>query len=218
MNPKKSSLVLSLLFGAAFFLPADSMLGQSCAPNCVVAQGVDLFKTAAIAGATVADFSNQPLPMDFFCPGSAIFSGQIPLQGVPIVTSSPTTGGADTIIARLTDADLTNGTATVPIEVVALQLEQIAPLQISCSGGSTSWNVSVCLCEDQPTSEIDLTVTDPNGGEFSGTSIRLIPASIRQSVTGRASSFVRPRRIAMRFRLMWLLSNRWSMRAQDRAR
>ncbi|HVR10789.1 MAG TPA: hypothetical protein VMW75_22290 [Thermoanaerobaculia bacterium] len=106
--------------------------------------GIDVWTTPD-DGNTYVDFTSNPVPAGFFCSGSPAFAQQIPVKGSPIVTNP--TGAlkkTDTIVHRLTDATFDQTlTATTNIQVEALSLVQHAPITISCTGGSKTFNVTV---------------------------------------------------------------------------
>src|SRR6476661_2564945 len=95
------AIALSVLVAA----PAMAAAG---APT--IKLGTDLFSTSV---GTQADFTNNPLPADFFCTGSSAFSGSIPLTGVPLTTvPAGIAGSTDTVVQRLADGVFdTTGTA-----------------------------------------------------------------------------------------------------------
>src|SRR5262245_38282312 len=121
----------------------------------IIIHGVDVFQTST-GKPTKADFAKNPIPADFFCKGSAPFTGEIELRGVPLTTApAGVTANGDTIVERLGDGPLTGGTATIPVKVRALQLTGSQPLSIDCPGqGATQWKVDTCLCGPQPTTKI----------------------------------------------------------------
>jgi len=133
----------------------------------IVPAGTDVWATA---NGSITDFSADPLPADFFCPGSAPFGGLVQFTGEPLQTNPPgVAGNADTVIARLKSVDLSSGTAIVPVKVKALSMRSLNPLLITCGDGTTGqWIVRACLCgcdcngEGQPQTELRLTLTDPN--------------------------------------------------------
>jgi kumamolisin len=133
---------------------------------------LDLFTTPAGAG-THADFSSNPIPADFFDPGSAPFGGDIRLQGAPINPFGPL-GPTDTIVQRLAPASLVGpgASATVPIEMVALSLVSSQPITVSYAGGGTEqWSVKVCLSSSMPQPQGSMAITNGTcvneGGTFS---------------------------------------------------
>lgn len=133
-----------------------------------IPKGTDALATA---DGSVADFSLDPLPADFFCPGSAPFTGVIDFVGLPLSTNPPgIVGDADTIIARLAPADLSGGTATVPVKVEAVSMRSRDLVVINCGGVATSWRVKACLCGcecgggAQATTQLDLVLDDPACG------------------------------------------------------
>lgn len=137
------------------------------------ARGVDVFQTSTGA-ATSVDFAPTPIPPGFFCPGSPAFNGAVKLRGVPLSTNPPgVAGNSDTIVERLKDATFGSAPTTVPVRVRALQLTSVDPLTINCASGPTTWRLDVCLCGDQPTTDIAVKVDEPCGcGHFDG-SLRL---------------------------------------------
>jgi hypothetical protein len=106
-----------------------------------------------------------PLPADFFHPGSLPFEGEIKLRGIPI--DPPSLGPTDTIVQRDALAPLsTNGTAaSIPIEIVQLQLQSVQPIVVQPEG--TLWQVFIQLPPSRPASGI-MTIlrVDEQGGQF----------------------------------------------------
>lgn len=131
----------------AFVVLAFPALGQP-----TIQKGVDVFQTSP-AGGTKVDFSFDPIPAGFFCPGSPAFTGTVNLQGVPLATSpAGVAGSADTVVERLADGVFNAvGSATVPVVVRALRLVGTNTIQVFCpnaTGGGvfTQWRVDACLC------------------------------------------------------------------------
>ncbi len=121
-------------------------------PWPTIQKGVDLFETSQ-AGGTQVDFSFNPIPAGFFCPGSPAFTGIVNLKGVPLTTSSAgVAGSADTIVERLADGVFNSaGSATIPVVVRALRLVGTNTIQVVCPSASgtsvlTQWRVDSCLC------------------------------------------------------------------------
>ena len=114
--------------------------------------GSDLFTTAGGGGQTFIDFSDTPIPADFFGPGSDPFSGQVELRGLPLNDNpglappeNVDLGLTDTIIRRNGDIDLTGpgDTETVPVEIVALSLVSVEPITVTFGETSTQWQLEV---------------------------------------------------------------------------
>ncbi|MFL6236135.1 MAG: hypothetical protein ACJ76N_23585 [Thermoanaerobaculia bacterium] len=147
---------------------AAPLAGQTRRPRPIV-HGVDVFQTSA-SRPTSVDFAPHPIPADFFCPGSAPFNGHVELKGVPLATVPPgVLGAGDTVVERLKNGIFSGGTATIPVQVRALQLTSVKPLSISCKSGPTDWKVDVCLCDKQPVTKIVVKVDQPCGcGHFDG--------------------------------------------------
>ena len=119
-----------------------------------VLAGHDLWTTPP--GGAVEDFGGgntpdpnddaPPIPPSFFDPGSDPFLGQVDFVGVPIpLFLGQPTGGADTIVERLTDTNFGTGTTdTIQIELVALSLTSIAPITVTYGGTNPElWDISV---------------------------------------------------------------------------
>lgn len=106
------------------------------------------------------DFRDDPIPADFFAPGSLPFDGVISLVGVPINPSL--LGPTDTIIER---GPVFGGAETVPIELVQLNLRSIEPIQVNFGASPPSFfDVFVSLDAPTPTGAMQLQQTSPSGG------------------------------------------------------
>jgi hypothetical protein len=120
------------------------------------------------------DFGPQPLPADFFGPGSDPFDGIIALKGDPL-GSSPLCPGdlglADMIILRKNVAVLPGipSDFIIDVEIVELSLVSVAPITVSYNGGAYTedWNVEMTISPSAP-SEGSMIITkfDPGGGAF----------------------------------------------------
>jgi hypothetical protein len=123
--------------------------------------GSVLLSTPASAGSKV-DFSSNPIPADFFCPGSAPFTGSVPLQGVPLATNPPgIAGGTDTLVEHLTAAVFSGGTATFSAVLRAMHLASVNDLSIVCGDGTTTlWRMDVCACGPQAATKVAVRI-DP---------------------------------------------------------
>jgi hypothetical protein len=149
----------------ATLVPAAALAG-------LIAPGVDLFKTPG-NGSTYQSFDSNPIPADFFGPGSDPFTGTVYFTGQPLAPTSAL-GPTDTVVER------TGGTTTVcggpqvdvPIEIVALSLVSVQPITVTYGGGSPElWDVRVGVSSlgPQVPGTMTLTQTDPIGGTFSAT-------------------------------------------------
>jgi hypothetical protein len=147
-----------------------SCRGKGLVTPVTVTPGVDAFQTSTTS-ATRVDFSANPIPAGFFCPGSPPFSGSIDLQGVPLDTTPPgIAGNSDTLVERLNDASVGGGGATIQVRVRALRLAGVNPISIPCPGKPPNWRVDVCTCGAQPTTDITVKVDQDCGcGHFDGT-------------------------------------------------
>ncbi|MEM7165223.1 MAG: hypothetical protein AAF581_07135 [Planctomycetota bacterium] len=133
-----------------------------CSPplsDIVIPAGDDCWNTEC--GRTAFSFCQAPLPADFFEPGSLPFEGRVLLEGA--------TPGADTVVRRLQPMLLTDPvpTATVPIELIQLDLVSCAPITVITNGTPVEWDISVGLSPN-PTAlgTLTATKTHPNGGTF----------------------------------------------------
>jgi len=131
-----------------------------------IAIGVDLFRTDP---ATTSIDIVPDLPADFFCPGSPPFGGTISLQGVPL----PGFGDTDTIVERFGDVFPfpVPGTATFPINLVALSLTSVAPITVTgCDPTPQDWRLDVfsgvLFGLPQPFGEMTVLHVVANGGSF----------------------------------------------------
>ncbi len=111
----------------------------------------------------VFDFSSDPIPADFFDPGSDPFAGTIFTEGA--------TGGIDAIVRRLDptiDLDPFPQFDTIDIEIVALNLVSIAPINVTSGGPTFQWDVEIELSVT-PLSlgQMEITKTHADGGTFS---------------------------------------------------
>ncbi len=116
--------------------------------------------------------AGNPIPADFFGPGSDPFAGVVCFEGVPL--GDPTFPNADTLIERASDpfdrCSLPSATPqTVAIEIVALNLVSQAPMTVTFNGGQNPepWDVAVDLSEvSPPTGWLAATKSHCNGGTY----------------------------------------------------
>ncbi len=129
----------------------------------VVYSGTDVWTTPA-DGKTFIYFGADPIPADFFCPGSKVFTGRIYLKGMPLVTDPEGAfGDGDTMMARLDDAVFdSTGVANTRLQFVALSLVSMAPLKTVCG----DFDLTLGLTGSQPVSHDMTIVREGNGGYF----------------------------------------------------
>lgn len=155
---KKFSARWSLVLLVLLAVPAVAADG-------VIRNGVDVWRTSD-GGRSFMDFTFDPIPAGFFCGGSAAFNGRIAWRGVPLATSPPNVFGvgADTVIRRLDDAVFDReGVAVSRLQVAALSLESIEPIQTSCG----LYAVRATLAPGvQPMTEMRIVRTRKHGGYF----------------------------------------------------
>ncbi len=131
------------------------------AADRVIANGVDLWRTPG-DGTSFADFSKQPIPAGFFCPGSPAFTGRIVMKGIPIA-SSQALGNADTVIQRLDNATFNKkGVATTRIQMRAMQFEGVTPGKTACG----DFKAFVRLDGEQPVTTMRIVRDNEKGGRF----------------------------------------------------
>ncbi len=123
------------------------------------------------------DFGSNPLPADFFGPGSDPFDGVIALKGDPL-GSSPFCPGdlnlADMIVQRKDPATLPGipSSDIIDIEIVEMSLVSVAPIIVSYNGGSTTeeWDVEITLSASvASTGTMTITKEHADGGTFDET-------------------------------------------------
>lgn len=120
-----------------------------------------------VEGGTL-DLSVSPIPAGFFDHDGlscAPFSGEIIFDGAPLDTNGLT--DEDTSVLRLFDpiapVEPIGTQRSVPIELVQLRLESIAPITVVCDGQSVDWDV---VAEPNATAigSMDVLKTHDNGG------------------------------------------------------
>ncbi len=175
-----------------------------------VVAGSDLLTTLG-AGQTLVDFGVDPIPMDFFGPGSDALTSQVPLEDVPLVDLPlGTAQGADTIIERLQTAVLASCPSedTIDIEIVALHLRSIEPVTVTFDGGNgacnglgdpnpcctgpgtgdceTEWQLDATLSPmiAQPTGSMTIRQDCPEGGSFSTDPLLVTPRLMFTRISG----------------------------------
>jgi hypothetical protein len=149
----------TLLFCCLALLLAAPGFGQP-----IIKAGTDLLQTLGGNG-TIYSFANDPIPADFFCSGSAPFTGAIQLKGIPVLTKpAGIAGNADTIVERLADADLTFGQDSVPATVRAMSLDGMNVITIACGSGARTFSVRACTCGEQPITKMNIRLDDPSCG------------------------------------------------------
>lgn len=143
------------------------------AGNTIVA-GPDLWRTTD-DGSTRADFVNDPIPADFFCSGSAPYSGKISFKGHPLATEpAGILGQTDTIVYRLDNAVFNDqDRAHTRVQVIALEFDSISPLKNDCG----TFDVRTELEGEQPITDMEIVRLRKTGGLF------FAPISVRVKMT-----------------------------------
>ncbi len=132
------------------------------ADDGAIQNGVDLWATAGEL--SFSSFDSDPIPADFFCPGSEPFSGKVVFRGEPLVTEpAGSLGAIDTIVHRLDDAAFdADEIARTRIRLLALSLVAVEPIATSCGG----YDVAVALAAEQPVTEMKIYRTQQFGGVY----------------------------------------------------
>jgi hypothetical protein len=148
-----------------------TILGFGHAAAQEVIAGLDFFESpGGISNVNVSSLVSGN------CPGCAVVGSPIvQLKGAPLEThpSCPGNklGNTDTIVRRINTTIGLNGpppqNATIPIEIVALNLVSINPITVQCPSGVQRWTVTVNLQPvPQPPGQMSIHKTHPNGGTF----------------------------------------------------
>jgi len=129
----------------------------------VIHSGVDLWMT--VAGFAQTSFADQPIPAGFFCEGSQPFTGKVVFKGAPFASAPANSlGGIDTAVRRLDDAVFNaKGEATTRIQLLALSLVSVKPIETSCG----NYDVTVNLAGEQPITTMRIFRTEALGGTYS---------------------------------------------------
>ena len=133
-------------------IAVTAILAAPCATWAIsisVGEGWDLFETGP--GTEFLSFQFEGVPL-----GSFDFGGTTGVKG---------TGFADTIVKRLDDAEvvLPGETATIEIEIVALQLRSVSPIDI---GAGTDFHYVTLSPAPPSVGAMGITFDDANGGTF----------------------------------------------------
>ena len=128
----------------------------------VLTRGADLWETST--GYSYSSFKSEPIPADFFCPGSQPFTGVVQLHGQPLATApAGALGNIDTIVRRLDDAALNEkGEASTRIQMMALSLRSVKPIKTSCG----LYDVKSSLAGTQPLTTMRILKTADGGGTY----------------------------------------------------
>ncbi|MFY9826872.1 MAG: hypothetical protein WAM82_36295 [Thermoanaerobaculia bacterium] len=129
----------------------------------VIHNGVDLWMT--VAGFAQTSFADQPIPAGFFCDRSQPFTGKVVFKGAPLASlPAGSLGGIDTAVRRLDDAEFNDkGEATTRIQLLALSLVSVKPVETSCG----NYDVAVSLSGEQPVTTMRILRTEALGGTYS---------------------------------------------------
>lgn len=137
------------------------LLGAGSAMAGTVYSGVDSWNTRG-DGSSFTDFAGQPIPAGFFCRSSKAFTGRIVWRGAPIATDDPRIT-VDTLVQRLDDVTFNaQGRGVTRIQVKALSLESVAPIQTECG----AYDVRVNLAGRQPLTRMQIFLDGSEGGRY----------------------------------------------------
>jgi hypothetical protein len=188
---KRSFLCLALL--AAVAIPA-----YAATP---IASGTDMWVTPA-DGSTFTDFAATPIPSGFFCNRSEAFTGRIAFKGAPLASDEPEMMlGSDTVIHRLDDAAFDrNGLATTRLQVRALNLVSLQPVQTACG----AFNVRATLAGDQPVTRMRIFRDSEDGGRYSAPLGLVVKLTFTPVTGGRALSLIQAIRFPANPKAPWV--------------
>ncbi len=137
-----------------------------------VQPGVDIW-TSPGQGTSSDDFSLNPIPADFFDPGSDPFADVVEFIGFPLFDLNAAVPlPFDTVVERQAPANLpeVGSVAEVPIEIKALSLVSAQPITVTFNGGQNPqlWDLNVCLSSQvsQQQGTMTLRKTCDQGGTF----------------------------------------------------
>jgi hypothetical protein len=180
-------LVIGVLAAVLVFVTGGSDVARAD-PDTVTA-GHDLLETDS--SDTYMDFSANPLPADFFGPGSDPFDGTVYLEGEPFDSFGGFNGlsPTDTIVERKTDAGTESFPDTIDIEIVALELKSVAPITVTYNGGQNpgDWDVTASVPEgdlNQETGSMTIRHEDADGGTFDIDALPVRPKLTFTQITG----------------------------------
>lgn len=123
--------------------------------------GIDAWVTKG-DGTSFVDFAGQPIPAGFFCGRSKAFTGKIVWRGAPIVTDDARVA-VDTLVQRLDDVTFdSRGRGTTRLQMKALNLESVAPIQTECG----AFDVRANLSGRQPITRMQIFLEGADGGRF----------------------------------------------------
>lgn len=120
-------------------------------------------------GETHDDFSEIPIPADFFGPGSDPYDGAITYW------HGPSSERKDTVIRRLTTATLPfppESSDTINIQLIDVQLHSRAPIRVTYDGGATEKFFDVIATPSsspQPEGTMTITHSSEEGGIYDAT-------------------------------------------------
>lgn len=149
--------------------------------------GSDFWNTPGL-GCTYQDFTATPIPAGFFGPGSQAYTGYVGFVGVPL-SGTGLVGGVDTIVERLTDAQLPicPSSDTVDLRIRALSLESFQLIRVEFGTSFSRYRVQGCLSSTfaQPTGSMNIRREHASGGTFDST-LPVIPRLIFTKISGAA--------------------------------
>jgi hypothetical protein len=131
--------------------------------------GFDFFET--IAQGTVFHFEKMPIPAGFFSQRSEEFDRPVGFRGRPLPSvyfNGLDVSQVDTVVERKAPVDVSLGaSASASIELVALALESIEPIEVKVGKRTELWDVQVDVSSKRPSQgQMSITKTDEEGGVF----------------------------------------------------
>jgi hypothetical protein len=157
---------------------AVALLVVGAPASADVPPGFDLFETDP--SATVFSFREEfTIPPNFFDQGSAPFQGDVTFGGVPLNTfQNRDIGDTDTVVQRPQNAVLAPpfpAQTEIPLELVALNLQSVQPIQVDVRGTIQLWDVRAGLSQAQRSpGAMRIVQTEELGGAFDS-ALRVFP-------------------------------------------
>ena len=147
---------------------------EDCYPDLFIPKGDDCWETEDCE--TIASFCTNPLPADFFAPGSHMWRDEIRLKGSDAVT-------VDTVIQRLNDVFIPElGNGVTPVRLSTLDLESCDPITVVFDTHEESWDVRVEQSDFPPSESGSMTISRTSAG--GGTFASEFPVHVKYTFTG----------------------------------
>ncbi len=161
---------VAIRLGGAVAIALVAVLLFAARAHGDVPPGFDLFETDPES--TVFSFREEfTIPPNFFDQGSAPFQGDVALGGVQIDSfQGRDVGDADSVLQRVAAVLLSPpfpASGSTQVDVAALNLQAIQPIQVDVGGTPQPWDVAaVPSGAQQSFGQLDITQTSDAGGTY----------------------------------------------------